>query len=42
MANVWEKAKAISTGNLNSGLSDLITAVSTVYFKEIFTKYSNV
>ena len=26
MANIWEKAKSILAGNLNSGLSYLITA----------------
>ena len=30
MANIWEKAKSILSGNLNSGLSHLITTVWTV------------
>ena len=28
MANIWEKAKSILAGNLNSGLTYLITTVS--------------
>ena len=31
MANVWEKAKSILAGNLNSGLSYLITTVKRVH-----------
>ena len=27
MANIWEKAKSVLEGNLNSGLSYLITTV---------------
>ena len=35
MANNWGKAKSILTGNLNSGLSYLITAVLLVLAKKM-------
>ena len=34
MANIWEKAVPILAGNLNSGLSYLITTVSRIQHHE--------
>ena len=36
MANIWEKTKSFLTGNLNSGLSYLITTVNTMHFHFLY------
>ena len=39
MANIWEKAKSILAGNLNSGLSYLITTVFKHCFLTVYNAY---
>ena len=39
MANIWEKAKSIRAGNLNSGLSYVITTVSLATFRKLAFYY---
>jgi hypothetical protein len=41
MANIWEKAITISAGNLKSGLSYLITAVSSILVRHFLRMLLN-